>query len=154
VTAAVTTATMETTAATCAAKAMESATGCTMNLWRSAESLRSAKWHAAPESGSVSVSAAAVKGRTSAVKSATAIVAMEPRTRADEGAAYKVARTVVSIRRAGVRIVSVVSVWADRRWSNISRPNANSHANRAYPDTNSDLRMGSASTDRNHEQSS
>ena len=61
-----------------------------------------------------------------------AVVAVIPRTGADEHATYKPARTVVAIGRAGVRIIAVVTIGADRRWSN-----AGVHG--TYADTHSNL---------------
>jgi len=136
---------VETTAAAGAAKAVESASvkaAVTSDLRSATESLATAKWHAAPESATVCVSTTTVKGWPAPVKSAATIVAMEPRTRADEDAARKVTRTVVSVRSARVRIISVVAVLAYWRWPHVTWPNS---------DSNPDLCVGCAS--RNHEKS-
>jgi hypothetical protein len=59
---------------------------------------------------------------------AAAIVAVEPGAGADENAADEVVRSVVAVWRAGVRIVTVVTIGADRRWAD-DRAYSNSHAN-------------------------
>ncbi len=46
---------------------------------------------------------------------------MKPRTCADEDAAHKRIRSVVAIGRAGVWVVVVVAVGADRRWAVVIR---------------------------------
>jgi hypothetical protein len=61
------------------------------------------------------------------VKAAT-IVAVEPGAGTDEDAADEVVRSVVAVWRAGVRIVAVVTVGADRRWPN-DGTHSDSHAN-------------------------
>ncbi len=60
-------------------------------------------------------SAAAVEAWAS-VKSA-----VEPRTSPDEEAAGEIARPVVTVRRAGVRVISVVAISARRRSSHVAR---------------------------------
>jgi len=70
-------------------------------------------------------------------ESRMAIEAVEPRARADEDAARKPLRPVVTIRRARVRVVGVVAVGAHRGCANVSR--------RAKPDSNEDpLRLRKA----------
>ena len=66
-----------------------------------------------------------------------AVVAVIPRTSADEDSAGEVVRSVVAVGRAGVRIVAVVTVGADRRW-------ANGAVNGAYADANANLGVGAA----------
>ena len=59
------------------------------------------------------------------------VVSVVPGPGSDEDSAHEVLRTVVSVWRTRVRIVTVVSVRADRRSGNITRTDIN---------TNSDLR--------------
>jgi hypothetical protein len=59
---------------------------------------------------------------------ASAPAAMEPRAGADKDAAREVARTVVTVRRAGVRVVPIVAVSADGSRSNIPRSDAHDNA--------------------------
>jgi hypothetical protein len=66
---------------------------------------------------------------------------VEPWTGADEYAACEVVRTVVTVRCAGVGVISVVAVGADWCRANICRTNTN-------PDADADLGAGIAS--RNH----
>jgi hypothetical protein len=56
------------------------------------------------------------------------VEAMEPRPGADENAADEILRAIVSIGRASVGVVWVVTVGANWRWTNIDR--ANSDGNR------------------------
>jgi hypothetical protein len=60
-------------------------------------------------------------------------VAAVPRAGSDENPVRKIARSIVAIRRAGVRIVIVISVSADGRSGDIRMPNHN--ADRAYSDS-------------------
>lgn len=62
-----------------------------------------------------------------------AVKPVEPRSRADKHSAHKPLRPVISIRRAGIRRIRVVAVYANRcrsdvRWPQVSR--THSHANR------------------------
>jgi uncharacterized protein with von Willebrand factor type A (vWA) domain len=50
---------------------------------------------------------------------------VEPRASADEQAAGEIARTVVAVRRAGVWVITVVTVSADRSRTDITRTDAN-----------------------------
>jgi hypothetical protein len=77
-----------------------------------------------------------IKSTSAIVSSATVVAApavepMEPGTRADENAAIKIFRSVVSVRSAGVRGVVVISVRAGRRpnigWPSIHGPNTHSN---------------------------
>jgi hypothetical protein len=47
--------------------------------------------------------------------------AVEPRASTDEQATGEVARTVVTIRCAGVRVIPIVAVGADRSWADVAR---------------------------------
>jgi len=49
---------------------------------------------------------------------------VEPRASSDEDATGEVARTVVAVRRAGIRVIPIVSVSADRSRADIARTNA------------------------------
>ena len=72
-----------------------------------------------------------VKATTTTVEPApeapSAEATAEPRAGTDEQPAGEVARTVVTIRRAGIRVIPVVSVSANRGWAHIARANADSH---------------------------
>jgi len=74
-----------------------------------------------------STTAVAGAKTTSAPAGASIESAAEPRAGSDEQAAGEVARTVVSVRCAGVGVIPVVSVGADRSWTYISRANAHAH---------------------------
>jgi hypothetical protein len=65
-----------------------------------------------------------------AVKSVP-IISVIPRAGTDERAAYKPARPIVTVRRASVRIIAVVSICANRRWAygGGNRTNSNAHGN-------------------------
>ena len=87
---------------------------------------------------SMTVKAAPVKATTviapAIVAVRTAVIAVEPWSGTDKGAAYEPVRSVVTIRSAGVRSVSIISIRAD--WS---RPNI------AWTDSHTDhhaLRVG------------
>jgi hypothetical protein len=49
---------------------------------------------------------------------------VEPRASSDEDATGEVARTVVAVRRAGIRVIPIVSVGADRSRADIARTDA------------------------------
>lgn len=55
------------------------------------------------------------------VKPRVAVEAVEPRARADKNAAGEVARAVITVRRARVRIISIVAVLAHWGWTVIRR---------------------------------
>jgi hypothetical protein len=61
---------------------------------------------------------------TSAPTWASVEPAVEPRACADEQATGEVARTVVPVRRTGVRVIPIVTVGADRSRTDISRTDA------------------------------
>jgi hypothetical protein len=60
------------------------------------------------------------------VESRTPIEAMKPWARADKDAAYKVVWTVVAVRSASIRVISIVAIGAYRSRAYIGR--ADSHA--------------------------
>jgi hypothetical protein len=87
------------------------------------------------------VSTAAVVSTATTIVSAATPVAAIPRARADEDATHKPARSVVAIRRAGVRIVVVIPPRTDRSGIPIAVipvPGTDS-------DTYTDLRIGRSS---------
>jgi hypothetical protein len=57
------------------------------------------------------------------------IVAVIPRARADENAACEPARPIITVRRASVRIVAIISVSTNRRRSNAGNDRPNTDAN-------------------------
>ena len=65
---------------------------------------------------------------------AATVVAVEPGARADEDAADEVVRSVVAVWSAGVRIVAVITIGADRRWSDDG----------TYPYSQANLRVSAA----------
>jgi hypothetical protein len=67
---------------------------------------------------------------------------VEPWPSSNKDAAHKPVRTVVAIRRAGVRIVSVISVRTARR--------TNCHADRPDSDAHADLRLRISKRHRHH----
>jgi hypothetical protein len=69
------------------------------------------------------IKAAATVEATSA-PTTSAPTAVEPRASADEQAAGEIARTVVAVRRAGVWVITVVTVSADRSRTDITRTDA------------------------------
>jgi hypothetical protein len=73
------------------------------------------------------IAASTIVAATAVIAAAAIAPAVEPRTSADEEAAYKVVRTVVSIRCASVRIITVVSVIADGRGIVVARTNTDAH---------------------------
>jgi hypothetical protein len=82
-------------------------------------------------STAISVPTAAVKRRSTTVISASAVEPVEPRTRANKGATHKVVRPIVSVRRAIIRGIPVVSVSTCRSRPHVPRPTseANPHPN-------------------------
>ncbi len=58
------------------------------------------------------------------------IVAVIPGAGTDEEAINEVARAIVAIRGAGIRIIAVVTVGTDRSWPNCSIHGTNSHSDR------------------------
>jgi hypothetical protein len=75
---------------------------------------------------------------------ATTVVAVEPGAGADEDTAREVVRSVVAVWRAGVRIVAVVTIGADRRWSNDG----------THPDSHANLGVGAARSKKQNSQES
>src|SRR3954447_26042050 len=79
---------------------------------------------------------------------ASAVVTVVPGARADEDAAHKVFRPVVSVRSASIGVVIVIPVCADRRsgYVTVTGTNPNSHRNlggcayRCYPNQDSQER--------------
>lgn len=65
------------------------------------------------------------------VEAVAIITAVEPRAGADEDAAGEVVRPVIPIWGAGVRVIAVVTVGADRRWADgaVDGTYSNGHAN-------------------------
>jgi hypothetical protein len=59
-----------------------------------------------------------------APKTTSAEAAVEPRAGTDEDATGEVARTVVTVRRAGIGVIPIVSVGADRSWPDVARTDA------------------------------
>jgi hypothetical protein len=59
-----------------------------------------------------------------APESTSAESAVEPRASTDEDATGEVARTVITVRSAGIRVIPIVSVGADRSWADIARTDA------------------------------
>jgi hypothetical protein len=76
----------------------------------------------------VSVVIVSVVEMAAVVVAARSVVTVIPRTRADEHTVYKVIRSVIAVRGAGVRIISVITVSADWRWSHITVRWANPNA--------------------------
>jgi hypothetical protein len=70
---------------------------------------------------------------------AMAPVSVIPRACTDKYAVYKPVRTVVAVRRAGIRIVVIVSIGAHRRTCRIRGTDPNTH--RPNPDSNTNLRL-------------
>jgi hypothetical protein len=59
-----------------------------------------------------------------AVEGRAAIKAAEPWASADKDAAREVTWPVVTVRRAGVRSISIVAVLAHRGWTNVDWPHS------------------------------
>jgi hypothetical protein len=72
--------------------------------------------------------AATVKPRA-AIKAWSAVEAAEPWAGTDKNTAGKVTRPVVAVRRARVRIISIVAVLAYRGWTDVRRADANAENN-------------------------
>jgi hypothetical protein len=51
----------------------------------------------------------------------------KPRSGSDKDAAVEIARTVISVRRARVRVITIVAVSAHRRAVNVTRAHSDSH---------------------------
>jgi len=51
----------------------------------------------------------------------TTVKAVEPRARAEKYAAREITRSIVAVRRAGVRIIPVITIFAHWRWTNVCR---------------------------------
>ncbi|OLB20643.1 MAG: hypothetical protein AUH16_04520 [Acidobacteria bacterium 13_2_20CM_57_7] len=62
---------------------------------------------------------------TATVVTAMSVVAVEPRARPDENAADEIVRAVIAIRRAGIRVITIVAISADRGRPYIRRANSN-----------------------------
>lgn len=75
---------------------------------------------------------------------AATVVAVVPGAGADEDSADEVVRSVVAVWCAGVRIVAVVTVGADRRWSDDG----------AYSNSNANLRLSAARDKKQNSQQS
>jgi hypothetical protein len=119
-------------AAVSAATTVEAATACCAAV----ES--AANFAASAEAATATVEAATVQAATACIKATSAPAgskttsapaAVEPRAGTDEQAAREVARTVVSVRRAGVRVIPIVAVGANGGWTFISRADPYAHGN-------------------------
>jgi hypothetical protein len=89
----------------------------------------------------------------SAVVAPPAIVAMEPGSRAKKHAARKIIGAVVSVRRAVIRSVPVISIRANRRRTNIFRLDVCwAGIDRANPDSHPHLRIRRTGRYRNNSQ--
>ena len=69
------------------------------------------------------------------------IGAVEPRSGADEDAADKPVRPVVSVGCACIRRVGIVAVGAHWRRANISRANSDGHGSHSHANANPNLRL-------------
>lgn len=67
---------------------------------------------------------AAAITRSSPIAGTSVVASVEPGTGSDEDATGEVARAVVTVRRASVWVVAVVSVRADRSWADVPRADA------------------------------
>lgn len=67
---------------------------------------------------------AAAMTRSSPIAGTSVVASVEPGTGSDEDATGEVARAVVTVRRASVWVVAVVSVRADRSWADVPRADA------------------------------
>jgi hypothetical protein len=65
--------------------------------------------------------------KASAIEAGMTPIPVIPGPHTDEYAVHKPLRPVVAIRRTGVRIIVVVTIGTNRRWTDVSR--ANSYAN-------------------------
>ena len=137
---------------TVATAAMESSTAmepaATAETCAAAEAFTAAYdwcWTAAYETASVETWAT-IKARTAdetrAAIEAAAPVTMTPRAGADEEAIHEPVRPVIAVRGASIRSVWVVAVFAHRRGGQITRPDADSDADRPYADPNSHADLG------------
>jgi hypothetical protein len=70
---------------------------------------------------------AAVPSVAAPIAGASIVAAAVPRACADEETAGEVARAVVSIGRASVRVIPVIAVGADGSWPNVARTDPHSH---------------------------
>ena len=115
-----------TTTANCAATtscgAMEPTTNRYMRSAVVAANCAASDRAAVPAITTVPAIAAAVS-RTP-VSRTSVVAAVKPRACADEEATGEVARAVVAVRSAGVRVIPIVAVGADGSWSDISRADA------------------------------
>jgi hypothetical protein len=68
----------------------------------------------------VSIVVAPVVEMAAVIVAARSVVAVIPRTRPDEHAVHKVIRSVIAVRGARIRIISVIAVSADWRWSHVT----------------------------------
>ena len=82
---------------------------------------------------------------TPTVEAAAIVGAVVPRAGADEDAASEVIRAIVAVGGASVRVVTVVTVGADRGW-------ADRAVNGANPDAHAKLRLGSTSGEKQNSQ--
>jgi hypothetical protein len=114
-------------AAYCAAAANCSAADCFV-----CSTAAEAAAHCATTSKSATVRASTASVEATAVepapKSTSAEAAAEPRACTDEQPSGEVARTVVTVGSAGIRVIPIVSVRADRSWAHVARTDA--HADR------------------------
>ena len=62
---------------------------------------------------------------TPPIKAGPAIEAMEPRARSDEDTADEVVRAVIAVGRAGVRIISIVAIGANRSRAEVTWARSN-----------------------------
>src|SRR5277367_1202532 len=84
--------------------------------------------HCAVSDIAVPVPAVTTAPAVSAAVSRTSVAAtVEPRASTDEDATGEVARTVVTIGRAGIRVIPIVSLGADRSRANVARTDADAH---------------------------
>ena len=124
-----------TTAAVSATTTVEAATAANCaaaDCYMRSATAEAANCAASCEAGTATSEPTAVKAATSesatvepAPKTTSAEPTAEPRAGTDEETTGEPARTVVSVRCAGIRVIPVVSVGADRSRADISRTDAN-----------------------------
>jgi len=108
-----------------AAAAHRSATDCYMSS-AAAESAANCTASCEPTTGKSTTIEAATKA-ASAKAGTSAEAATEPRASSDEQTAGEPARAVVTVRRAGIWVISIVAVGANGSWPNVAR--SDTHAN-------------------------
>jgi hypothetical protein len=111
-----------------AASAMDATCAATEAACAAAESAAISEATASGEAAAAVEATAAIEPATT-IEPATAIVPVEPRAGADKDATGKPTGTVVAVRSARVRVISIIAIVAHGGWAVVARTDSNAEHN-------------------------